>query len=347
MSGAIPKSCVVLGMIPTTDLVHDVIRQELFAFLAPHCEADPHLRLDRIRRKKTLQNDKKKSRPAKPPASAAEDAAYLVSPPLTSEPRLENMNITDATGCFLESHEWSTILPEQQMSNPSQGKCTSRQNSWNGHTFDSHGLIPELLTGFHDYDTEMEFSDFQILTPDSAITGRHPSAVIGDSPSFTSYNQSTVSSHQNDADQAQYTTQFSLEPPTIITKDNLQNALQDMADDTEACIRGLSELSLTLSQCRRLFSQSNASASTQKNSRPNGSQNVKNRLPAILIDSIFRCSQRIIDLIQHAKKNIVKQSVELVRPFESSRSYSIESKTSQRRHLYVKESIWFPCCSWY
>ncbi|KAH7307924.1 hypothetical protein BKA65DRAFT_520302, partial [Rhexocercosporidium sp. MPI-PUGE-AT-0058] len=175
----------------------------------------------------------------------------------------------------------------------------------------------------------MKFSDSQILTPDSAIPGRHPSAVIGDSPSFTGYNQSTVSSDQNDADQAQYTTQFSPEPPTIITKDNLQNALQDVADDTEACIRELSELSLTLSQCRRLFSQSNTSAFAQKNSRPNDSQNVKNRLPAILIDSIFRCSQRMVDLIQHAKKNIVKNSPSNLC---GRLNHHAHTQSSQKRH---------------
>ncbi|KFZ16838.1 hypothetical protein V502_04870 [Pseudogymnoascus sp. VKM F-4520 (FW-2644)] len=117
----------------------------------------------------------KKPMPAKPPASGAEDMDYLVSPRRTSdEPLPENMNTIDVTGYFLEAPEWSTTLPEQQISNPCHKKCTFRQDLWNSHSFDSHDLIPELSTGFHEYDTDMNFSDFQILTPESAIPGRPP-----------------------------------------------------------------------------------------------------------------------------------------------------------------------------
>lgn len=155
------------------------------------------------------------------------------------------MNTTDVTGYFLGATEWSTNLPEQQILNPCHSKCTTRQDFWNGHTFDNHDLITELSTGFHEYDTEMNFSDFQILTPDSAIPGRLPKAVIGDSPSSTSYNQSTVSDDQNDVDQTQDAVLPSPESPITVTKDKPQNASQDAADDTEDCIRALSELSLS------------------------------------------------------------------------------------------------------
>lgn len=230
----------------------------------------------------------------------------------------------------MESLEWSTTLSEQQISSLSQEKSKSRQDPWNSRNFDSCELIPDLSPGFHDYDTGMSFSDFQILTPDSATPGQNPSAVVGDSPSSTSYNQSTVYGDMNDADQAQCAIHCSPELPTIITEDKMQDASLDVADDTETCIRELSELALALNQCRRLLFLSNISASTKKNPGPNDSQNAKNRLPAIRTDSIFRCSQKMVDQIQHAKKNIAKDSPSILcgRLKHHGQSHSIQKRHS-------------------